>query len=83
MILVSESAIIRRINRVFSRRYYYENASELEKVHACSCRSQWRCDLGRFYTVDEARNHGMRSHVDLGQLAREVGVLNQSEEVAS
>ena len=42
-----------------------------------------RTELGNYYLLDTARNRIIEQHVDLGELAREVGALAGHESVVA
>ena len=70
--LVSESAVIKRINRRL--------AKDGEQLRTRRSERYWS-DLGTHYIVD-SNNCVTASHVDLEQLGRELGALRPGEAVA-
>jgi hypothetical protein len=56
-------------------------AREGEVLHKCRQGSRWYPDLGDYYAANE-RNHLVRTHIDLEQLAEELGVIGAAESVA-
>ena len=67
--LVTEGALIRRINRLLRPDY--------QKV--CKSRPHDQPGLGRFYILDTYRNMIVDHHVDLESLAREKGNMHELE----
>ena len=68
---ISESALIRRINRKL--------AKDCQKLH--KTRPRWVNECGPYHIVDESRNQFLGGYFDLQALGRELGVLGQDEEV--
>jgi hypothetical protein len=79
MITLSESALIRRINRKLRH-----DETILKKARDCLHQGQWYedIDLGRYYTVN-FNNHLVGTHIDLERFGRELGVLSAGEEIAA
>ena len=80
-VLVSERALIQRINRKLN--------AEDQKLKAA--RGFWDrqrnlhyddTNVGRFYVVDLLRNFVVDSHIDLAQYARKLGAMASWEELA-
>ena len=67
--LVTEGALIRRINRVLRPDY-----RRLRK-----CRPHDQPGLGRFYILDTYQNRIVDYHVDLESLAREMDAMHELE----
>jgi hypothetical protein len=74
MSTVTESALIRRINRVLAKKY--------QAVRRFRVNAQGFDYHGRFYVLDTWRNSPIDTHVDLTVLARMLGVLGFSEVLA-
>jgi len=73
---VSEGALLRRINRRLQRTVF-------QRVLKLREDSRAYFDLGRFYVIDCSSRFLVDSHVDLEELARELGVLRPSERLAA
>jgi hypothetical protein len=73
MITVSESVIIKRINRRLTR--------DGERLRTLRSERDWPT-LGTFYIVDQS-NAVVYRHVDLEQLGRELGALRPGEGLAA
>jgi hypothetical protein len=71
---VSERAVIQRVNRKFVSEDGHP-ARELKKTRG----GRAKIDLGDYYVLDTERNFIAEHHVDPEDLARELGVLAQSE----
>ena len=69
---VSTRAIIQRINRKLAK-----DGDKLRKNRS----QRWWPEMGDYYIVDEERNAFIRGHVDLEDLGRELGVLEDWETV--
>ena len=69
---VSMRAVIQRINRRLAR-----VGEHLHRYRG----GQWYTDLGDYYIRDEYRNFLVQGHVEPEGLARELGVLRESEVV--
>jgi hypothetical protein len=70
---VSRRALIQRINRKLRA------TNELLRAYRGDGRG--RQNLGDLYVLDLRRNFAVRTHVDLEQIGRELGVLHAWEEV--
>jgi hypothetical protein len=70
---VTTGALVKRINRRLT-----EQGRKLKKTRGGGWR---RHDLGDYHAQDLYRNDVVRRHVKLDALARELGVLADSEEV--
>jgi hypothetical protein len=68
----------RLTTRALEARVRRRLAREGEVLHKCRESSQWYRDLGDYYAADE-RNHLVRTHIDLEQLARELGAISARE----
>ena len=73
--LVSEGALIKRINRRLSSQQNYE---VLKKARG---RRYWS-DLGDFYLLDWNHRAIIQGHVDIEMQGRELGVLADHEQLA-
>jgi hypothetical protein len=71
---VSERAVVQRINRKFLSQDG-PPARELKKTRGARA----LLDLGDFYVLNTERNFVEEHHIDIEDLAREMGVLNESE----
>lgn len=71
---VSESALIRRINR--------KSKVSGDAVRSCAYDSSNFFRLGRHYAVDVSTNCIIQHDVDLEQLGRQVGALKENEALA-
>ena len=74
--VVTEQALIRRINRKLAREGQF--GAQLHKYRG----GRWLVDLGNFYVIDRDTGGLVQAHVDLEELAREVGALAKSEKLA-
>jgi len=63
---ISESALIKRINRKL--------AADGERLHTTRG-ERWRGERGDHFIIDERRNFIVAKHVDVRELARELGCL--------
>jgi len=72
MLAVTPNALVKRINRKLAPEGEVLKATRSER---------WRGELGDHYTVNEA-NYVSSKHVDLAQLARDLGVLKEGEAIA-
>lgn len=72
---VTESALVRRINRKLARQPWPQ------RMHVLSENRRGFGDLGRFYLVDH-NNIVTYKHADLEGWARELGVLAATESLA-
>jgi hypothetical protein len=72
---ITEATLIKRINRKLR--------AELKQLKAYRGWPTGRAssDLGRYYAVDLDRNAIVRSHVDLVEYGRELGVFGPNEEI--
>jgi hypothetical protein len=70
---VSVAAVVSRVRRRLAR--------DGESLGKCRTASQWYRDLGGYYSSND-RNHLVRTHIDLEQLARELEVLRPWEAIA-
>lgn len=71
---VSERALVARINRKLRQ--------DAEALHRSRGTRFWS-DLGDYYIVDFRRNSLVRGHVDIEELAHELGVLKPWESLAA
>lgn len=69
--IVSERAMMARINRRL--------AKEGQKLCKTPPQSRWFNDLGAFHIVNENQNVIEAQHVDLEELAKELGTLKPGE----
>lgn len=69
---VSIKALEARVRRRLAR--------EGETLHKCRPGSQWHRDLGDYYAADD-RNHLVRTHIDLAEVAAEFGLIGAREVV--
>ncbi len=72
---VNESALFGRINRKL--------AHEKKVLKKCRENSQWYDNLGDYYIVDLFNNTLCAQHVNIESLSRELGVLDENEQVAA
>jgi hypothetical protein len=72
MLPVSKRAVLQRINRKLRK--------NMEMVRTLRGH-RWQSDGGRFFRVDLDRNVLIQKHVDLDQLAKDLGVLYPYEEI--
>lgn len=75
MHIVSERALMRRINRRLVR--------EGERLHACHPASRWHGDLGCFYMTRPDANSIIARHVGIEALAADLGALRPGEALAT
>ena len=71
---VSEKTVFGRL-----KRYYKREGLILHKARDCD----WTTDTGWLYTTDQDGGYIVDRHLDLEAAAREAGVLQPSEQVAS
>ncbi len=69
---VTQSAVVRRINRKLAPKY--------ERL--CTSRAAVVNELGAHHLIDSWNNSVIATDVDVEEYARELGVLHESEEVA-
>lgn len=72
---ITESALLRRINRKLRRNF--------EVLRVCPCNSPDFPGLGRYYVVDESTNVVVQHDVDIAQFGCDVGVIRSNEVLAS
>ena len=70
---VGERALIARINRKLK-----QQGEKLKKLRG----ERWASDLGYFYIVNETLNSVEAQHVNLEEMARELGALAEWERLA-
>ena len=70
---VSERALIARINRKLPEH------EKLKKLRG----SRWEHDLGQYYIIDQNMNAILHKHIDIEELARELGALKPWESLVA
>ncbi len=68
---ITESAVLRRINRKLRR--------DSEVLRVCPYNSPDFHRLGRYYVVDERTNAAVQHDVDIAQLGCDVGAIRSNE----
>ena len=71
---VTERALFSRCNRAL--------AKDGESLRRCRADSPAANELGRYYTIDLHAGRVEAKHIELDELARELGVLADHEELA-
>ena len=68
--------------RAVERRVAHRLQAEGLALRKCSPRSRWHWRLGDYYTVDLVINGVQDTHQDLADLARELGVISEGQQIA-
>lgn len=76
-ILITERALVRRINRALSRQA--RDGAELLRLHVSRSGSQHFYALGKFYLMDVYGHYVTEAGVDIEELGRSLCVLHHDE----